>query len=422
MLGRDLRYGGRRGAGLDRLRQATEHGDEQEHRREQKERERADDDNGNQIQRGTDTFMFDHENRLIEAVTRGLTSTSEYNGDGLRMSLTVDDGTPVTTEYAWDVNRSLPVVLDDGTNQYVYGLDLISATDGAGAQTYFTFDGLGSTTDLTNGLGVVTGSYTYDVFGATLTGPATNYWQFTGEQVDADTGLQYLRARYYDPATGRFLGQDPLSGSQGSPQSQNPYAYALNNPATLTDPTGMYSVMDLLNDLRPAYTCGLEATLSNFSCIGDYLSAIGRYNDLVLHVLEQCAAWGIGGAIATGTFAGAAVGCAAGGGLAILDEIYKNPVSACAAWGAAGYKTGGYAGAAVLCATGVVAYYAPDTEEAQCAAWLLGGFANNKISGGGPVRGGLGNCLSAVLSAHEPGVASGNAAVPGRAIGSTGKE
>ncbi len=50
--------------------------------------------------------------------------------------------------------------------KYVYGLDLISATDGSGNQTYFTYDGLGSTTDLTDGAAIVTGSYSYDVFGA----------------------------------------------------------------------------------------------------------------------------------------------------------------------------------------------------------------------------------------------------------------
>lgn len=102
------------------------------------------DDNGNQIEKGTDTFDYDHENRLVEAVTGGVTSTSVYNGDGTRVGLTVDAGTPVTTNYAWDVNRSLPVVMQDGTSTFVYGLDLISATDGGGAQTYFTYDGLGS--------------------------------------------------------------------------------------------------------------------------------------------------------------------------------------------------------------------------------------------------------------------------------------
>ena len=51
---------------------------------------------------------------------------------------------------------------------------------------------------------------------------------------DAETGFQYLRARYYDPATGQFLNRDPLEALTGQP-----YAYAENNPLNLTDPTGM---------------------------------------------------------------------------------------------------------------------------------------------------------------------------------------
>jgi RHS repeat-associated protein len=59
--------------------------------------------------------------------------------------------------------------------------------------------------------GNVVASYRYDEFGAirSQTGSSANYWLFTGEQVDA-SGLQYLRARYYDQATGRFIGRDPI--------------------------------------------------------------------------------------------------------------------------------------------------------------------------------------------------------------------
>ncbi len=147
------------------------------------------------------------------------------------MSHTVDS---VTTDYIWDVARGLPVVLQDGTNTYVYGLDLISATDGGGAQTYFLYDGLGSTTDLTDGGGNVIADYTYDVFGAirSQTGGSVNYWLFTGEQRDSESDLYYLRARYYDPEIGRFLGQDPLP-------FPNLYAYAGSNPTNFIDPSGL---------------------------------------------------------------------------------------------------------------------------------------------------------------------------------------
>ena len=65
-----------------------------------------------------------------------------------------------------------------------------------------------------------------------------NPLQYSGEQWDADAGLLYLRARWYDPATGRFLTRDPFPGFAALTQSQNPYAYAMNNPVLFVDPSG----------------------------------------------------------------------------------------------------------------------------------------------------------------------------------------
>ena len=66
----------------------------------------------------------------------------------------------------------------------------------------------------------------------------TAEWTFTGEQNDP-AGLEYLRARYYEPANGRFLSRDPFMGLVRNPQSLNRYAYALNNPVNLRDPSGL---------------------------------------------------------------------------------------------------------------------------------------------------------------------------------------
>jgi RHS repeat-associated protein len=128
-------------------------------------------------------------------------------------------------DYVWDVGTSPPLILQDSEdNTYVYGLDLISRTDGGGDQEYYLTDGLGSTTGLTDDTGSLIDEYEYDVFGAVRdhTGDSPNEFTFTGEQSDP-TGLEFLRARYYDSATGRFLGRDPI------PYLQR-YAYAGSNP------------------------------------------------------------------------------------------------------------------------------------------------------------------------------------------------
>lgn len=206
------------------------------------------DNNGNiVIKDGTQSFSYDFENRMF-ASNFGFSAT--YNGDGLRMTTSVPPYPSNLVNYTWDVNSPLPVVIQDTNNTYVYGLDLISSTNNSGTTTFYTGDGLGSTTDLTNEAGAVTDSYTYDVFGAQRShiGSSTNYWQFTGEQSDGvlnpNDSFQYLRARYYDTATGRFMSRDTFPAQRTQPQTLNQFAYVMNNPTTLVDPTGLNSELN----------------------------------------------------------------------------------------------------------------------------------------------------------------------------------
>ena len=102
-------------------------------------------------------------------------------------------------------------------------------------------DRLGSTTGLTDDDGAMTATYQYDAFGAvkTKTGAADTEWRFTGELQDSQAarGLYYLRARYYDPALGRFLSRDPLLVSPGDSQMLDRYAYVRSNSLNHADPT-----------------------------------------------------------------------------------------------------------------------------------------------------------------------------------------
>jgi len=85
----------------------------------------------------------------------------------------------------------------------------------------------------------VVGSASYDPFGGVLSQQGfTSPWGFAGEYHDPTTGLQYLRARWYQPGVGRFTQVDPFPGVVSLPLTQNPYVYGLNSPTNLTDPTG----------------------------------------------------------------------------------------------------------------------------------------------------------------------------------------
>jgi RHS repeat-associated protein len=106
---------------------------------------------------------------------------------------------------------------------------------------FFHPDHLGSGTLLTDANGDAYQFFVNLPFGETLaeqkaTGAYSNVYKFTGKELDSETGLYYLGARYYSPVDGIFLNVDPLAGSF---PSWGPYVYTMDNPVRLTDPTGM---------------------------------------------------------------------------------------------------------------------------------------------------------------------------------------
>ncbi|MEO5965998.1 MAG: RHS repeat-associated core domain-containing protein, partial [Candidatus Limnocylindrales bacterium] len=192
--------------------------------------------NGNTTAKGPDTFTYDQPNRLKTATVGGATETYVYDGDGVRFSRQVGGGTPI--RYVSDINRSLPVTIDDGSRKYVYGLGLAYAVSGSTIEVYHP-DRLGSTRAITDAAGGVTATYRTDEWGipTASTGSSTQPFRFTGEPQDA-TGLMHLRSRYYDPAIGRFMSRDVLAGYTATPGSLNRFAYVASNPTSYTDPSG----------------------------------------------------------------------------------------------------------------------------------------------------------------------------------------
>ena len=171
-----------------------------------------------------------------------------YDAFGNRVAKTVNE---VTTKYLVedDVNPTgLPQVVEELVNgavtrQYTYGLQRISENQeiaNVWTSSFYEYDGGGSVRQLTNSAGAVTDEYEYDAFGNSFTkvGTTPNNYLYRGEQYDADLGLYYLRARYYNPATGRFLSRDPEDGATFVPKTLLKYLYVGGDPVNMVDPSG----------------------------------------------------------------------------------------------------------------------------------------------------------------------------------------
>jgi RHS repeat-associated protein len=130
------------------------------------------------------------------------------------------------------------LILNDGSSNYIYGPGKlpVEQISNEGVVSYIHHDQQGSSRLITGSTGVVEGTTTYDAFGNVLgaTGTKTTALGFDGQYTSADTGLIYMRARTYDPATAQYLTVDPIV-----PFTRAPYAYASDNPTTYTDPTGL---------------------------------------------------------------------------------------------------------------------------------------------------------------------------------------
>jgi len=149
-------------------------------------------------------------------------------------------------------------------NSYTYGTERISIdsversnqkpeVDYLGEAEYYIYDGRGSVSQIYNALGDITGAYRYDPYGAMLNmQPAFgNVYGYNGESYNAKTGLQYLRARFYDTEDGRFTSEDTYFGKQGNPLTLHKYLYVNN-----IDPSGHFfkKIASAVNSAAKAVT------------------------------------------------------------------------------------------------------------------------------------------------------------------------
>jgi len=197
------------------------------------------------------TYKYDFNNRPIFYSNESNQVVFEYDGDGNRISKTVNG---VRTDYVNDLVAPVSQVLlkrvqsnqwkGEKTTRYVYGGSRISQSS-EGRTQFYLCDSMGrNVSALVSFSGKVLNSYEYGAFGGSLSEEedVSNVYKYCGEQFDEETGLIFLRNRYYDPEIGRFISKDPRPGSLDRPATLNPYCYVENNPVNFIDPLGFEAV------------------------------------------------------------------------------------------------------------------------------------------------------------------------------------
>jgi RHS repeat-associated protein len=228
----------------------------------------------------TETYRYDAFDRLVEVTRTGATParvTLAYDANGLLRSIEADG---VRRTLLWDSERVVPVLLEerDGAGRllahYVHGTHPLAVVGEGGSVAVLHRDGLGSVRVRTEG-GRVVSRFGYSAFGApTLGASDPTRLRHAGEYWIPELGLTYLRARFYDPAVGRFLTPDPRAPEPDAPTTFNPYTYAGNNPVRFTDPRGEFSLGNVSIAVSVVSTLASIA-LPNFDIAGFFVRGLG---------------------------------------------------------------------------------------------------------------------------------------------------
>ena len=193
------------------------------------------------------TFVWNAASHL----TRLDSVTNTYNGAGNLLTRAVASGTtrfhynhaiaaaPVMAEQKVSTGQMQRYYVWSPSGQLLYMIDAANGN----AVYYFHFDRTGSTRALTSTAGTVTDAYAYSPYGVLAARIGTNTQPFTyvgryGVRMETNASLYQMRARFYDPASARFISRDPLWPRLTAPLSLNPYVYAANNPLIYVDPAG----------------------------------------------------------------------------------------------------------------------------------------------------------------------------------------
>lgn len=284
------------------------------------------DANGNQTSGGGRTIDYTSFNMPKRIATA--TSVVEFAYDGAHERITqVKDGEQTLyLSPRWDTGiQFLKTSKKDGSTEYqhhIYAASTpvavytatVTGTTVAKKTRYFHKDHLGSITAITDETGNTVERFSFDPFGArrqsgafnNLTSTETRHG-YTGHEMLDSVNLVHMNGRIYDPKLGRFLQADPTIQAPNNLQSFNRYSYVMNNPLSMTDPSG-YSWLS--KKWKKAWKHGLKQVVS--------IAAAA-----IVTSVTGCSACGgfVAGYISTGTLKGAMMGAASSLAFSFAGDI-----------------------------------------------------------------------------------------------------
>src|SRR5258706_12696862 len=204
------------------------------------------DANGNMLSDGVQCYGYNEANQLSQVKTcsnNQLTAayTYDYNGNRIVKKLYTNGVLSATVYSPSDSYETKKIVAGNSTQNtsyYYANNQLIAKKNPDGTKVYYQNDQLGSASLITNQSGALVEQTTYDPWGVVRQGGVASKFQYTGQEKDQESGLNYYNARYYNPNVRRFTQADTIIPDLYNPQTLNRYSYVTNNPLRYTDPSG----------------------------------------------------------------------------------------------------------------------------------------------------------------------------------------